>query len=116
MSQVNVFPTRVTEASKKCIDHIHTNSSTNLKNVTLEIGISDHYPVLTELPGKWLSAKNINDVFQYRNLKVFENDEIATKFLFRLSHELGKLNPIDLEDEIRLLTATILNCLDRFSP
>ena len=116
LSQVNVFPTRVTEASKKCIDHIHTNSSTTLKNVTLEIGISDHYPVLTKLPGKWLSAKNNNDVFQYRNLKVFENDEIATKFLFRLSHELGKLNPIDLDDEIRLLTATILNCLDRFSP
>ena len=77
-SQRNNCPTRVTTNSRRCINHIHAkNTDTKYLKISKSGGL---FPVLIEIPCS--DACKSCDVLptDFRNLKVLENDEIATNF------------------------------------
>jgi exonuclease III len=69
----NAKPTRVTQHSKSCIDHIITNDNIINKCDTF-IGWSDHFALVAELDISYSKRKQ-NKEFQFRSMKHFNQDE-----------------------------------------
>ena len=59
-------PTRVTQTSKTCLDHIYVNFNENFFAGVLEISTSDHYATFCCIPN-WLGRDNIYSKHTFRN-------------------------------------------------
>merc|ERR1712240_442012 len=84
-------PTRITSVlrdgqlgtTKTLIDNIYLNTQNNFKSGTLEISISDHYPVFTILPDSKLTDTNEETIIYYRLI----NDITMRKFRYALDND-----------------------------
>ena len=100
------YPTRVTENSATCIDHIYTNNKTSVQNKYIIIEpITDHFPVLTILKYK-TKIKKLEPIY-YRNFKKLDCNKLLidtrTK-IQNLSNNFYKNPTRSIHEEFQLLT------------
>ncbi len=76
--------------TKTLIDNIYLNTQNNFKSGTLEVSISDHYPVFTTLSECKIPDNKDETVIEYRLI----NDVTLRKFRYALENntELCELN------------------------
>ena len=80
-------PTRVSHHSSTCIDHAFANFSC-LNHCVLPLDISDHYAVNVTLD---VGSPKKQPGTKFRSLKMPNNTEYRLKFIFKLKHELSKI-------------------------
>ena len=74
MPLINI-PTRITESSATCIDHVYINQLTPCKYGVLNMPIADHLPIFCSIPCQSsLNGKKIH--IKYRNT----SDDCLSKF------------------------------------
>ena len=81
-------PTRVTETSTTCIDHILTNSTSNVEGKCVASHIADHYPVVASF-----TSKEHNTIATHATKHLFYHDvDASCRFWFLLSQRLKSLD------------------------
>ena len=110
----NNEPTRKTNLTSSCIDHIITDDDLVCK--TNEISISDHYPISSKVPF-WLHSIDQKRIikYQYRNLNQL-TDQKLLNFLFLLDQNLEKKSTESADGKIQFLVSTIMQTLNRYAP
>ena len=109
----NVLPTRVTPSSKRCLDHMITESTVNTE--TIQTTISDHFTVTAKVPAIWKESKSTS-IALARNLNMLKG-ESALNFLFLLDQKPKKLNETsDVKAQMKEISETIIACVDHFAP
>ena len=74
MSLINI-PTRITESSATCVDHVYINQLTPCKYGVLNVPIADHLPIFCSIPCQSsLNGKKIH--IKFRNT----SDDCLSKF------------------------------------
>ena len=90
LSPTILTPTRVASVlrngnlitTKTLIDNIYLNTQNNFKSGTLEVSISDHYPVFTTLSEYKIPESKNETIIEYRLI----NDMILRKFKYALEN------------------------------
>ena len=78
--QVTV-PTRQTEVSSTLIDHIYSNSPSNISSVTVpKVGLSDHYPIFITRKVNASLPKSSHFTIKYRSFKNFNEEDFVHGF------------------------------------
>ena len=105
----NIEPTRKTNLSSSCIDHIKTDDDLVCK--TYEISISDHYPISSKVPF-WLHSIYQKTIKKYRNLNQL-TDQKLLNFLFLLYQNLKKKSTESIDGKIQFSVSTNMQALIR---
>ena len=111
-------PTKITVLSESCIDHVLTNDH-NISTRVLKTDISDHFGVLHETNFSVETKTAEKEAFPFRNFqKTFKNDAYCGKLLFKLLHELQKIDYIEknLDELFDKFSRTLKNELDTYFP
>ena len=112
------YPTRITNKSATCIDHLYTNNKNSITNKFLLLeDISDHLPIFATINNKPITKKC--EPIYYRNFNKL-NDE---NFMKECSNEIQKLQlefsdkpNTDIHTEFQSLNNTLTKTIDKYLP
>ena len=111
-------PTRITEKTATCIDHVYSNLPTeDLESLILMSDVSDHFSTVTKIEG--ISKKNVvEDVFVRKsNLSASEwelfNKELQYSLACNLPHSSTDFN---VNDYANCITETYKTLIDKYMP
>lgn len=84
----------------------------------LDIGMSDHFPILFDLPSFNHSAKNTTKQFSYRNIKSVNRTEFSHQLCSALNNKLQSVDiaNIDFSDHYNIFSDCAMKELDRVAP
>ena len=109
-------PTRITETTNTCIDHVLVTSDFCYLDACIDkCDITDHLGIL-------LTTKDTDNVevenHKNRNLDGLKNSNLCCKALFYAKHKLDKIDfdNIDINDGFEILTSTLLETMDKYFP
>ena len=111
-------PTRITDSTATCIDHIYTNLSPDrLDSHILISDVSDHYSLLSKIHG--VSTVKVNTDIYFRKSDLSESD--WERFNIELSDILNKELPHDcvvenIESYANSITNAYQSVIDKFMP
>ena len=88
-------PTRETATSGTCIDSIYSNITVQRSQIE-KTTFSDHYSLKLDLD---IYYEVVEEIFEFRSLKKLDDPLYCGKFLFFLSHSLGKIPESDAKAE-----------------
>ena len=79
IQQVTV-PNRQTEVSSTLIDHVYSNSPSNISSVTVpKVGLSDHYPIFLTRKINASLPKSSHYTIKYRSYKNFNEENFINE-------------------------------------
>ena len=112
------YPTRITNKSATCIDHLYTNNKNSITNKFLLLeDISDHLSIFATINNKPITKKC--EPIYYRNFNKL-NDE---NFMKECSNEIQKLQlefsdkpNTDIHTEFQSLNNTLTKTIDKYLP
>ena len=107
-------PTRETATSGTCIDSIYSNISV-LRSQIEKTTFSDHYSLNLDFD---IHHEVVEEIFEFISFKKLEDPLYCEKFLFFLSHSLGKIPEQDLKAEIYLenIAKALKEATERYFP
>ena len=94
--------------TKTLIDNIFLNTQNDFKSGTLEISISDHYPVFITLPDSKLSDTNEETIIYYRLI----NDITMRKFKYALENN-AELNDLYNNNAVQTVFSDFLSIFNK---
>ena len=106
----NNEPTRKTNLTSSCIDHIITED--NLVCKTYEF--LDHYPISSKVPF-WLHSIDQKRIIKYRNLNQL-TDQKLLNFFFLLDQNLKTKSTESTDGKIQFIVSTIMQTPNRYAP
>ena len=114
IQQVTV-PTRQTEVSSTLIDHVYSNSPSNISSVTVpKVGLSDHYPIFLTRKINASLPKSSHYTIKYRSYKNF-NEENFINELSSASWDVIKVFE-DPDDILETWSTMFLDIVDIHLP
>ena len=107
-------PTRETATSGTCIDSIYSNITVQRSQIE-KTTFSDHYSLKLDLD---IYYEVVEEIFEFRSLKKLDDPPYCEKFLFFLSHSLGKIPESDAKAETYLdnITKTLKEATEKYFP
>ena len=107
-------PTRETAASSTCIDSIYSNVPVQ-RSLIVKTTFSDHYSLKLDIN---IYHEVVENIYEFRSLKKLEDPLYCEKFLFYLSHSLGKIDEVNTEAEAYLdkVAQLLHDATDKYFP
>ena len=113
MPLINI-PTRITESSATCIDHVYINQLTPCKYGVLNMPIADHLPIFCSIPCQSsLNGKKIH--IKFRNT----SDDCLSKFKSDVEKGLRHFHVYDnlpIDDKFQILNYILENSFNKHCP
>ena len=120
MEQFGLFqlvkvPTRETEVSSTLIDHVYSNSPSNISSLIVpKVGISDHYPIFMTRKINASLPKSSHYTIKYRSYKNF-NEEVFVNELSSAPWDIIKVFE-DPDDILETWSKMFLDIVDIHLP
>ena len=109
-----IIPTRITESSATCIDHVYINQLTPCKYGVLNMPIADHLPIFCSIPCQIsLNGKKIH--IKFRNT----SDDCLSKFKSDVEKGLRHFHVYDnlpIDDKFQILNNILENSFNKHCP